>query len=56
LKVLAEKLTKEDGGQKARTLSQKITLAIPTFEATLEVCCLRIPCSKRWQFHTLRQV
>jgi hypothetical protein len=56
LKVLAEKLTKEDGGQKARTLSQKITLAIPTFEATLEVCSSGISRPKKWKFHTLRQV
>jgi hypothetical protein len=37
LKALAEKLAKEDGGQKARTLSDKITQAIPRFEATEEV-------------------
>ncbi|TVY84900.1 hypothetical protein LSUE1_G000325 [Lachnellula suecica] len=36
LKELADKLTKEDGGQKARTLSAKIMAAIPLFEATLE--------------------
>jgi hypothetical protein len=38
LKALAEKLAKEDGGQKARTLSGKILAAIPRFEATEEVC------------------
>ncbi|KAM3081018.1 hypothetical protein ACMFMG_004977 [Clarireedia jacksonii] len=36
LKTLAEKLTKDDGGQKARTLSNKILAAIPRFEATEE--------------------
>ncbi|KAG9235513.1 hypothetical protein BJ875DRAFT_458914 [Amylocarpus encephaloides] len=36
LKLLAQKLTKEDGGQKARVLSTKITAAIPRFEATEE--------------------
>ncbi|PQE22310.1 hypothetical protein CJF32_00004674 [Rutstroemia sp. NJR-2017a WRK4] len=36
LKALAEKLTKDDGGQKARTLSNKILAAIPRFEATEE--------------------
>ena len=38
LKVLADKLTNEDGGQKARTLSGKILAAIPRFEATEEAC------------------
>ena len=37
LKALAEKLAKEDGGQKARTLSDKMMQAIPRFEATEEV-------------------
>jgi hypothetical protein len=37
LKALAEKLSKEDGGQKARLLSSKIVAAIPRFEATEEV-------------------
>ncbi|KAF8865928.1 hypothetical protein BDZ45DRAFT_701030 [Acephala macrosclerotiorum] len=36
LKALAEKLSKEDGGQKARVLSAKILSAIPRFEATEE--------------------
>ena len=40
LKALAEKLAKEDGGQKARTLSEKIMQAIPRFEATEEVCII----------------
>jgi hypothetical protein len=40
LKALAEKLTKDDGGQKARTLSNKILAAIPRFEATEEVYLL----------------
>ncbi|KUJ19862.1 uncharacterized protein LY89DRAFT_580475 [Mollisia scopiformis] len=34
LKGLAEKLNKEDGGQKAKLLSTRITAAIPRFEAT----------------------
>lgn len=38
LKVLAEKLEKEDGGQKARVLSGKMLAAVPRFEATEEVC------------------
>ena len=38
LKVLSEKLEKEDGGQKARILSGKMLAAIPRFEATEEVC------------------
>jgi hypothetical protein len=38
LKVLAEKLVKEDGGQKARVLSGKMLAAVPRFEATEEVC------------------
>jgi hypothetical protein len=42
LKALAEKLSKEDGGQKARLLSDKMLQAIPRFEATEEVC-LPIP-------------
>lgn len=33
----AEKLLREDGGQKARVLSGKISAAIPRFEATEEV-------------------
>jgi hypothetical protein len=37
LKALAEKLSKMDGGQKARTLSEKMMQAIPRFEATEEV-------------------
>ena len=37
LKALAEKLASEDGGQKARLLSSKMTAAIPRFEATEEV-------------------
>ncbi|KAE8446129.1 hypothetical protein EG329_012500 [Mollisiaceae sp. DMI_Dod_QoI] len=36
LKALAEKLNKEDGGQKARLLSSRITAAIPRFENTEE--------------------
>ena len=40
LKGLAEKLNKEDGGQKARLLSSKITAAIPRFEATEDVSCI----------------
>jgi hypothetical protein len=40
LKVLAEKLANEDGGQKARLLSGKILAAVPRFEATEEVCTL----------------
>src|ERR1700712_1908460 len=37
IKLLAEKLEKEDGGQKARLLSGKMLAAIPRFEATEEV-------------------
>jgi hypothetical protein len=37
LRVLAEKLAKDDGGQKARTLSSKMLQAVPRFEATEEV-------------------
>ena len=37
LKTLAEKLLKEDGGQKARVLSTKINQAVPRFEATEDV-------------------
>jgi hypothetical protein len=40
LKVLAEKLAKEDGGQKARVLSDKMKQAVPRFEATEEVWVL----------------
>lgn len=40
LKAVAEKLAKADGGQKARTLSEKMMQAIPRFEATEEVCSL----------------
>jgi hypothetical protein len=40
LKALAEKLDVKDGGPKARKLSQKITQAIPRFEATEEVSCV----------------
>ncbi|KAB5570540.1 hypothetical protein GE09DRAFT_1217969 [Coniochaeta sp. 2T2.1] len=36
LKALAEKLSTEDGGPKARTLSQKMLASIPRFEATEE--------------------
>ncbi|KAK6584584.1 hypothetical protein PZA11_002808 [Diplocarpon coronariae] len=36
LKALASKLLNEDGGQKARLLSTKMTAAIPRFEATEE--------------------
>ncbi|KAH9221033.1 hypothetical protein DL95DRAFT_382417 [Leptodontidium sp. 2 PMI_412] len=36
LKALAEKLEKDDGGQKARLLSSKMMAAIPRFEATEE--------------------
>lgn len=43
LKALAEKLAKIDGGQKARTLSDKIMMAIPRFEATEEVCISPTP-------------
>jgi hypothetical protein len=38
LKLLAEKLDNEDGGQKARVLSGKMLAAIPRFEATEEAC------------------
>ncbi|KAK2628654.1 hypothetical protein QTJ16_001757 [Diplocarpon rosae] len=38
LKALADKLLNEDGGQKARLLSSKMTAAIPRFEATEEAC------------------
>jgi hypothetical protein len=41
LKLLAEKLEKEDGGQKARVLSAKMLAAVPRFEATEEVCSCR---------------
>jgi hypothetical protein len=37
LKALTEKLTTEDGGQKARLLSGRMLAAIPRFEATEEV-------------------
>lgn len=40
VKALAEKLTKEDGGQKARNLSNKMLQAVPRFEATEEVCIM----------------
>lgn len=40
LKLLAEKLVKDDGGQKARTLSGKMLAAVPRFEATEEVCIM----------------
>ncbi|CAK3836616.1 Hypothetical predicted protein [Lecanosticta acicola] len=36
VKALAEKLEKEDGTQRARTLSNRMIMAIPTFEATEE--------------------
>lgn len=36
LKVLADKLQVQDGGQKARLLSSKMMTAIPRFEATEE--------------------
>ncbi|KAL3426946.1 hypothetical protein PVAG01_00455 [Phlyctema vagabunda] len=36
LKALSEKLTHDDGGQKARTLSAKMLAAVPRFEATEE--------------------
>lgn len=38
LKLLADKLVKEDGTQKARLLSGRMMLAVPRFEATEEVC------------------
>src|ERR1700712_5147266 len=44
LKGLAEKLNKEDGGQKAKLLSSRITAAIPRFEATEDVSFLSILC------------
>jgi hypothetical protein len=50
LKALAEKLTKDDGGQKARTLSNKILAAIPRFEATEEVCLPTLYCLKCFLF------
>jgi len=37
LTALAEKLEKEDGGQKARLLNGKMLAAVPRFEATEEV-------------------
>jgi hypothetical protein len=37
LKALADKLSTQDGGQKARLLSGKMISAIPRFEATEEV-------------------
>ncbi len=37
LKALAEKLDTQDGGPKARALSQKMLNSIPRFEATEEV-------------------
>jgi hypothetical protein len=40
LKMLADKLIIDDGGQKARLLSGKMVAAIPRFEATEEVCAL----------------
>jgi hypothetical protein len=42
LKELAEKLNRDDGGQKARTLSGKMLAAVPRFEATEEVCSDRL--------------
>ncbi|RDW89351.1 hypothetical protein BP6252_01383 [Coleophoma cylindrospora] len=36
IKVLAEKLRTEDGGQKARALAQRMLAAVPRFEATEE--------------------
>lgn len=42
LKALADKLSNEDGGQKARLLAQKIRAAIPRFESTEEVCLISI--------------
>jgi hypothetical protein len=36
LKGLADKLTTQDGGQKARLLSSKMMMAVPRFEATEE--------------------
>lgn len=36
--MLADKLTSEDRGQKARVLAGKMLNAIPRFEATEEVC------------------
>lgn len=52
LKTLAEKLNKEDGGQKARLLSSKIMAAIPRFEATEEVCTITLACLAiiKWYF------
>lgn len=38
LKTLTTKLEKEDGSLRARQLGQKMTAAIPRFEATEEVC------------------
>lgn len=43
LKLLADKLSKDDGGQKARLLAGKMRNAIPRFEATEEVRSLETP-------------
>lgn len=43
LKALSEKLETKDGGPKARKLSEKISQAIPRFEAGEEVSCDRLP-------------
>ena len=48
LKLLAEKLIKEDGGQKARLLSGRMLAAVPRFEATEEVC----PLHSDYEFNT----
>ncbi|KAG9247105.1 hypothetical protein BJ878DRAFT_415581 [Calycina marina] len=48
LKILAEKLDKEDGGQKARVLGGKMSAAVPRFEATEEK-------RKRREYRTVRQ-
>lgn len=37
LKALSEKLLIDDGSQRARSMSQKMTAALPRFEATEEV-------------------
>lgn len=54
LKALAEKLVKEDGGQKARTLSDKMIQAIPRFEATEEVRSLGLTAVNGLRTGTLR--
>lgn len=49
LKLLAEKLVKDDGGQKARNLSGKMLAAVPRFEATEEVRII-LPTIQRFAF------